>query len=381
MTAGDVSTVRTPTARQHWRRWRFPFLVTAALVIFAVVITLLQDQTSRGYLDPEGVNVSGARALARLLEDQGLTITPVRTTADAVSATSSDETIVITEPDMLLPEQIDDVLGTGADIVLVTASNVEDFGPDLEHAGSSPEQVLAPRCELPAARSAGDALTGGETYHGPDDATACYPTDDGASLLVGSSHTGSRLVALGSSAPLTNRYLDENGNAALALNLLGQTGELTWYRPTPEGAPDEARDLADLMPGWVVPAAWQLAIAVGVAAWWRARRLGRVVTEPLPVVVRAAETTEGRARLYARGGSRGHAASILRNATARRLRSRLSVPLTAPAEALIEAVSARTEREPETVTTLLAGPEPTDDAGLVRLANALDELEQEVITS
>ena len=43
-------------------------------------------------------------------------------------------------------------------------------------------------------------------------------------------------------------------------------------------------------------------------ALWRARRLGPVVAEPLPVVVRAAETVEGRARLYRRGGARGQAA-------------------------------------------------------------------------
>ena len=45
---------------------------------------------------------------------------------------------------------------------------------------------------------------------------------------------------------------------------------------------------------------------------WRARRLGALATEPLPVVVRAVETTRSLGRLYRRSGDRGHAAESLR---------------------------------------------------------------------
>ena len=44
---------------------------------------------------------------------------------------------------------------------------------------------------------------------------------------------------------------------------------------------------------------------------WRGRRLGPLVVEPLPVVVKAVESTQGRGRLYRRVRDRAHAAGIL----------------------------------------------------------------------
>jgi hypothetical protein len=104
-----------------------------------------------------------------------------------------------------------------------------------------------------------------------------------------------------------------------------------------------------------------------------------VVVEPLPVVVRATESVEGRARLYRRGKARGRAADALRTSTLARLRSRLSLPRSADVATIVAAVSLRTGRPDTEVTALLSpGTDPTDDVGLTRLANALDALENEV---
>jgi hypothetical protein len=70
----------------------------------------------------------------------------------------------------------------------------------------------------------------------------------------------------------------------------------------------------------------QLLVALGVLALWRGRRLGPVVEEPLPVVVRAAETVEGRSRLYRKAGARDVAAEALRRAAVRRLGTALGLP-------------------------------------------------------
>ena len=56
----------------------------------------------------------------------------------------------------------------------------------------------------------------------------------------------------------------------------------------------------------------QMLVAVAVLALWRARRLGRVVEEPLPVVVKAIETTQRRGRLDRKARDRQHAAAALR---------------------------------------------------------------------
>jgi hypothetical protein len=165
------------------------------------------------------------------------------------------------------------------------------------------------------------------------------------------------------------------------MGLLGQNDHLIWYRPSYQPPPGTEQGVVELIPDWVTAVWWQLVVAVALAAWWRARRLGPVVAEPLPVVVRAAEATEGRARLYRRGRSRGHAAAILRDAAVQRLRHRLGLPTAAPVEDVVAAVTARSTRPATDVAGALTGPDPLDDAALVRLADTLDALEQEVRSS
>ena len=122
----------------------------------------------------------------------------------------------------------------------------------------------------------------------------------------------------------------------------------------------------------------QLAVAVLLLALWRARRLGPVVVEPLPVVVRAAETVEGRARLYRRSGARGHGS---RGAARRRpgpAGTALGLPRRAEPPAVVAAVAGRSGRTGPDVAALLYGAAPADDGALVRLADDLDALEREV---
>jgi hypothetical protein len=130
-------------------------------------------------------------------------------------------------------------------------------------------------------------------------------------------------------------------------------------------------------PGWVWATA-QLGVAAALAMLWRARRLGPVVTEPLPVVVRSAEAVEGRARLYRRAGARGHAAQVLREASRTRLVPVLGLPDPVEPAAVVEAVAARTGRPAEAVAALLYGSAPVDDAELVALTDELDRVETEV---
>ena len=126
---------------------------------------------------------------------------------------------------------------------------------------------------------------------------------------------------------------------------------------------------------WV---ALQLLLVTGVAIVWRARRLGALVPEPLPVVVRAAETQEGRARLYRQARARGRAAATLRTTTLRRLAARLATGQGATPDQVITLLAEATGRDPAGLGRLLLGPAPESDAALVALADDLDTLEREL---
>jgi hypothetical protein len=262
-----------------------------------------------------------------------------------------------------------ELLVVGAD-----RAQVEALGGGIDVAGPLPVQPRRAACDLPAAVAAGDVLLGGRSYRARGEtSTGCYASGGRPTLLR---LVSLRLTLLGDGTLLTNDALDERGDAALALGLLAGADEVRWLVPAPgrPAASSGRTPVSQLLPPWVAAAALQLLVAAAVLALWRARRLGRVVVEPLPVVVRASESVEGRARLYRAARARDRAADVLRAAARARLVRRLGLPPTADPATVVEAVHRRTGRDPAGLGVLLAGPAPGDDAALVRLADDLDDV-------
>ena len=81
--------------------------------------------------------------------------------------------------------------------------------------------------------------------------------------------------------------------------------------------------------------------------------------------VPAGETSEGRARLYARNAARTHALDQLRIGAIRRIASALRLPRTAQVDAVSVAARAATGRDAASVARLLADDAPTGDRDLV----------------
>jgi hypothetical protein len=242
--------------------------------------------------------------------------------------------------------------------------------------------VRAPGCRLPAARRAGPADAGPVSYDvdgtSLGSAVRCYAHDGRPSLVQGRVD-GQLLTLVGSVSGFTNSRLDDEGNAALSLGLLGGHDRLVWFLPSRDALPPQAqKSFYALVPHGVWWGLAQLAVAILLLALWRARRLGPVIAEPLPVVVRAAEAVEGRGRLYRRAGARDRAGEALRSGGRARLGPALGLPRRADPTVVVAAVAARSSRPAAEVGALLYGAAPADDASLVRLADALDDLEREV---
>jgi hypothetical protein len=390
--ATPPSTSASPTARQLWTRTRGVVLALVVLLAAAVAIAAVRSDAQGGSLDPRSADPSGSRAVAELLADRGVSTRVVTTLEEAGAAAGSDTTLVVARPDLLTDRQQDRLhsafTNSGGRTLLVapSAPSVGTLAPGVE-ADPAPsfDSTLSPGCALPAARRAGNAQTGGIRYTtSAPDADACYPSDGLPTLVrVPAAEGNGDTVVLGAPDILQNEHLDKQGNASLALQLLGSRPHLVWYLPSlsDDSATDAGdRSFFDLMPsGWL----WgtlQLFIAALLAALWRARRLGPLVPEKLPVAIRASETVEGRARLYRKSNARDRAAAALRSTTRTRLAPLVGVsPAQAHApEALLPALSAQLRREGQALHSLLFGPPPRDDAALISLADQLDALEREV---
>ncbi|WP_327253017.1 DUF4350 domain-containing protein [Streptomyces sp. NBC_01244] len=399
-TAGGAS------PRDLWTRARGFLVALAVLLAAALALAALNSGARHGYLDPRSADPYGSRAVAELLRDGGVTVRVVTTAEQAADASGPDTTLLVTDPDLLGETQLRDIRSaidlSGGRTVLLAPSDplsLPALAPGTRTHGDSPapDTNLDPgsACTLPAATTAGRAATGGGLRYttGTPGATGCYPSAGHPTLLVLPTGThGGDTVLLGSEGILLNKTLAKEGNASLALQLLGSRPTLVWYLPSlADGTSDngegtgEERSFLDLIPAGWSWALLQLFLAAAVAALWRARRLGPLVTERLPVLVRASEATEGRARLYRKAGARDRAATVLRAAARERLAALVGVPAAQAHDpaSLVPAVAARLTagRPPQDPDTLLFGTTPTTDAALIALADHLDALEREVRTS
>jgi hypothetical protein len=361
------------------RQWRLPAALIAVILLGAAVIALLQPAAqSTGYLDPANTGPDGGHALAALLADRGTQVTRI-TSATAVDAPGT--TLLVTNPWLLSTAQLGTLSRSHANLVLVNADRVTvaALAPRLTVTGSTQVGAVNPGCDLTAATLAGNAdMGGGELSTTVPGARRCYPAD-GSPTLIRYTAGGREITVLGTGAPFTNQDVADLGNAALALNLLGSDPRLVWLSPaeSPAGPPPTGQaSFVSLIPEPVWMVAVQLVIAVLLLALWRMRRLGPLVPERLPVVVRAAETTEGHGRLYHARRSRDRAAAALREAALRRIRPALGLPPDSAPDAVSSAIARRTGDSPDDVITTLAGGPPADDATLVSLADRLDELER-----
>lgn len=393
---GDVvlgdGTTAAGRARGRWRRYRWVVAVAAVLGIGVLAAVLPAPVRSTTPLAPDNPHEGGARAVAEVLGDQGVTVRYVRSTAEAVAAAGAGSTLLVTSDWLLSDEQTGAVAGTEADLVLLDPSTLlARTVPGLDtawSAGGTPTTLVA-GCTDPDAEAAGTVTAAGAgvvpTGAGAPAGTAlCFPlpgTEPQAYLYSSSEVDGRRVTVIGDPGLLTNARVAADGNAALVLRALGRNADLVWYVPsaTDRGTGEAAGPgLADLLPPAARLVLVQALVVLVALVVWRARRLGRVVTEPLPVVVRAAETTRGRGRLYRAARSHGHAGAALRAGTADRLARRLGLPRSADAPAVIAAVARAARRDETEVRDLLYGPPPTSDAGLETLARRLDQLESEV---
>lgn len=414
------------TVRVALRRNRLLVAALCAVVVLVVATGLLRPRGNSGPLGTAEAGPEGSLALVRLLGDNGVDVRAADSGPAALQAVAgaaaAQRTVLVTSAQAVSVDLTRRIVDSGARVVLITPSSRQLAAvlPDVRTAATATSPAAEPGCALRAARRAGGVDLSSRTYAvrgsvRPGAATACYPGSSGAALVrVAGSGRRADVDVLGTAGLLRNDSLAAGGAAALALDLLGERPTLVWYRPAAADAIEPGqpgRPLTALLPGWVGPAAAQVAVAALLFALARGRRIGPVVPERLPVVVAAGETTAGRARLYRRHRARDAAAGALRAVAVRDLAVRVGQPvprrdagrpeahpgpvapgpvapglvapgLVAPgpvapgpvATGLVAAVAARSGRSAGDVEALLAGPDPDDDEALTGLARGLADL-------
>lgn len=372
------------------RRHRGP-AVAAVVFAIALVVTIFTQLAPKGDSVPLSIRNAGpdgGRAVSEILGRHRVNVHSAESFGVALAAlqASSDATLLLYDRNGLLDQsQLEQLTVEATRVVLVTPrlNTLMALDAGISQAGVVPESspTLEPGCWNNDAETAGTVsgesgfLYGGD---GDSESTICYrPPGSDAGLLV-STEDGT-LTVLGSTALISNDGLDERGHSALTLRTLGSSPDLVWYLPglgdmTGAGSPQTLNDLAPDWAAFLGP--WLVFVAV-LAMVWRGRRFGPLVFEPLPVVVKAVETAEGRARLYHDSHAVDRARDNLRAGTLVRLARELRLGPDASADDVALA-AARILGRPDGGIRELINEHPLNEASLVRWSRELDKLENEV---
>ncbi|MCK0176392.1 DUF4350 domain-containing protein [Mycolicibacterium sp. F2034L] len=369
-----------PTLAQRWRTARWVVLTLVVLAAVAAAGAYFTTPRDGGPMDPQSTSPEGARALVTLLRDNGVEVIEAGTVADVERAARPDTLVVLAETYRVTDEDHLRRLAAvpGDRLLTEPVSRVrEALAPGLRADGAT-AFAADPGCDLREAERAGAVQFGvAETYRAASDEVALTRCYDGA--LVRYHDDGRTITVVGAAGFMTNGDLARQGNAALALNLAGAGPRVIWYAPQErEGEATGSATITDLVPEQVSWVVLQLGLVVLLLAVWRGRRLGPLVAEQLPVVVRASETVEGRGRLYRSQRARDRAADALRTAAVQRLIPRLGLGTGAEPWAVVAAVAQRCGGDPTALGHTLFGPPPATEAELVSLAHHLDDIERQV---
>jgi Domain of unknown function (DUF4350) len=330
-------------------------------------------------LDPESPGPLGTKGLVEVLGELG-----ARVTVSADQPGGGTDTALLLSDD-LTPERRQGLLNwvrQGGTLVVADPSSAVT---EAEPVGSTRigllDAQIERRCPVAALADVGRvAAPGGIVFEVPagGGAQACFPRNDGAWLLVQPLGMGT-VVRLGGASALVNQELGEADNAVLLASLLAPTQATAVQVLRPPLPGGGGAGLGDLVAPRVRLALWQLVVAFGLLALWRARRLGRPVTEPQPVQIPGAELVVAVGNLLQRARGRGQAAGLLADDLRRSLAERLGLPASAPAELVADTVAARTGIPRQRVLRALAPTTPRDEAELVALSQAVDDIRREVI--
>ncbi len=334
VTSGSSENAVSASPRQAFRRASFWIVFGAIAIVVGIVSTIAAGGvTPTDRFGADNAGPTGGRALAEVLKQQGVDRDGGqlgRARSPSSRADPSDTTLLIYDS-RRLPHRA--VRGRAAGRRGSDRARRADRGSarplragcrDGRVAGRRERHDLAGRGLLGARGAAR-----GQRHGGHDERAAperlrlwtprpwrrsgtefCFPDDSGRYLLAQRTDGSTTVTVLPDSEPFTQRPDHPFRQRGPGSQSARRDGDLIWYLP---GLGDltggaDVPSVADLTPEWVTPVLLLLIVVFVAAAVWRGRRLGPLVIENLPVVVRSRETMEGRARLYQRSSSRGSSA-------------------------------------------------------------------------
>lgn len=350
------------------------------MVAGLIVLASARSSDRGAALDPGATGGTGAKGLDLLIHRLGGSVD----TSGALPP--SDRGVALVLADHLTTvarERVARWVGGGGTLVVADPSS--DLAGVAHTRGPSPNsgigvsEPLPPGCDAPWTQGVELVDTGGVALlaRPPGATAACFGAGGGFFAIARSVGSGT-IVSLAGPDAWTNHGLGHHANSVLAANLLVPRPGTTVAWLLGAGPGGGHRSLLALLPDRVDELLIGMLAAVVILVSHRARRLGRPVTEELPVVIPGSELVGAVSRLMARNDQREHAAELLRADARRSIMATMAAIPTHRSDLVAGAIGGRTGLDVAWVETTLYGPPPVDDSALVDLARALEHIGREV---
>jgi hypothetical protein len=289
-TVPGIPAPTTVPAGERWsaipRRWRVVLLAAAALMAIELSLSFVGgiagsppagSQGSSSY----GTSGTGLAAYGQLLSARGHSV--VRMTRPLSSLDlPAGSTLMVVDPTGWTrgdTASVERLLRSGGHVVLTGPPPGDGLGGALFGAGALPRWtdrasgVARPVGGSPVTAGVDTVSSGGDgSFRTPGSA---HPVLVGAHGTLAVTNASGTVVALASSAPLTNALLDQRDNAALGLNLARPGSAPVVFDEYDHGYGRAGRGLAGLPSWW----RWGLGLALAAVLVWlvsAARRFGPV---------------------------------------------------------------------------------------------------------
>lgn len=340
-------------------------LLWLGLLLALVLLAMMTDRGGSGAFDPRSVDPNGARGVVQVLEELGAEVAIDRSVPEEGDSAALLLVDRLTETDREL------VMGwVGGGGVLVVADPFSPLAPDIvgRHTGA----ISAGECTLGSLRGAETLTTRSANLFARTEAS-CFGGRDAAHIVASPEGAGT-VVTIGGPEIFTNATLDEADEAVVAVALLAPdpaAARVAFLGPSVVALGEAEVD--DLVAPRVTNAVIQLIAAFVLYSLFRARRLGRVVTEPLPVRIGGSELVLGAGRLAERAKDPASTADVLRHDLIVRSQRAFGLQPDADAAELSGLIANAAGLDEARVRACLTEPITNED-DLVRTARELDVL-------
>lgn len=342
------------------------WIILGVLVVLVVLLVGGSGGEGPPY-DPRSVSPDGAKGVVETLERLGVDVQlgqPVPRDGDTTALLLTDRL----RPDDrdALNQWVDD----GG--VLVVADPFSRF--IARRAGTVLDTASADVCTMEALRDVNELRFPSGTRLDTNGSPSCFG-DGNAALVVAQPQGAGHIVSVGARDIFTNAWIDEDDAAVLASSLLAPGGDstsMTFIGPSIIAIDGDDADA--LIAPRVWNSIWMLAAAFILYALHRGRRLGRVVSEPLPVHLQGSELVLRAGVLSERAKDPATAAASLRNDLLGRVRRRLGTSLSGDDDETIALIAARLEADPLDTAAVFARSVDSEDA-LVSVASELSQID------